>query len=99
MTPLEVCHGFWFTLVSDNYYGQFLIIYVEIGHFVFWQQMFHPRSVSFKCSVPFQRVCAEGMQINLMLALAKPSYESKPAFKDTINTDEDHLNYMMFEHV
>lgn len=73
MTPLEGCHGFWLTPVSDDSQSRLLIIYVEIGHFVFWQQMFHPRSISLKGSAPFQTVCAQGMQINLMLALAKPS--------------------------
>lgn len=73
MTPLEGCHGLRFTRASDDSESQFFIIFVEIGHFVFWQQMFHPRSISLKCSAPFQTVCAQGMQINLMLALAKPS--------------------------
>lgn len=65
--------GFRFALVSDNCECPFFIIFVEIGHFIFWQQMFLPRSISLKCSAPFHTLCAQGMQINLMLALAKPA--------------------------
>lgn len=45
----------------------------RLGTLFFWQPMFHPRSISLKCSAPLQAVCAQGMQINLTLALAKPS--------------------------
>ena len=73
MMQLEGCPGLWFALASENSESRFFILYVDIGHFVFRQRMFHPRSISLKCSAPFQTVCAQGMQINLMLALAKPS--------------------------
>lgn len=72
MIPPESCHGFLFALVSDNCYYPFFVIFVEIGHFIFWQQMFLPRSISLKYSVPFHMLCAQRMQINLMLALANP---------------------------
>lgn len=70
MIPPEGCHGFQFALESDKCFCPFFIIFVEIGHFIFGSKCFFQGQ--FPSSAQYM-LCAQGMQINLMLALANPA--------------------------